>query len=68
MTGVVPNAYAKFQKNSINNESDEKARREGGLSMPDPAHMTPLLLAVTGIALYDRSSSKCICEVSEKFD
>ena len=30
--------------------------------------MTPLFLALPGIALYTRSSSKCIAEVSEKFD
>ena len=31
MIGVVPNAYAKFQGNSINNESGKNAWCEGGL-------------------------------------
>ena len=31
MPGVVPNAYAKFQKNSINNEYRQNAWAEGGL-------------------------------------
>ena len=31
MPGVVPNAFAKFQKNSINNESGKNTWYEGGL-------------------------------------
>ena len=55
MLGVVPNAFAKFQKNSINIESGKNTRAEAGLCPILPINLSEDR-AYRAIHLQDRSS------------